>query len=147
VEIREVIFAHGHKNVQATHPTTLEITKEEKLTKRGDCIIAVSADKALTDLSVKFKDYLRKENARISLLIEAGEIVDVVNAFGSRKLILTHPTDMVVRKSNYICSRTLAIQADKASIDLSRKLVEKLKNPEQKVKITLTVKTKEPLRL
>jgi hypothetical protein len=140
VEIREVIFAHGHKNVQATHPTTLEITKEEKLTKRGDCIIAVSADKALTDLSVKFKDYLRKENARISLLIEAGEVVDVINAIGSPKLMLTHPTDMVVRKSSYICNRTLAIQADKAAIDLSRKLVEKLKNPEQKVKITLTVK-------
>ena len=140
MEIREVIFAHGHKNVQATHPTTLEITKEEKLTKRGDCIIAVSADKALTDLSVKFKDYLRKENARISLLIEAGEVVDVINAIGSPKLMLTHPTDMVVRKSSYICNRTLAIQADKAAIDLSRKLVEKLKNPEQKVKITLTVK-------
>jgi hypothetical protein len=141
VEIREVIFAHGHKNVQATHPTTLEITKEEKLTKRGDCIIAVSADKALTDLSVKFKDSLCKENARISLLIEAGEILDVVNALGSPKLILTHPTDIVIRKSNYICNRTLAIQADKAAIDLSRKLVEKLKNPEQKVKITLTIKT------
>lgn len=140
MKIREVIFAHGHKNVQATHPTTLEITKEETLTKRGDCIVAVSADKALTDLSVKFKDYLRKENAKISLLIEAGEVIDVVNAFGSPKLILAHPTDIVVRKSNYICSRTLAIQADKAAVDLSRKLVEKLRNPEQKVKITLTVK-------
>jgi hypothetical protein len=140
VEIKEVILAFGHKNIQATHPTTLEITKEETLTKRGDCIIAVSADKALADLNVDFKDYLRKENARISLLIEAGKIADVVNAFGSPKLILAHPTDMVVRKSNYICSRTLAIQADKAAIDLSRKLVEKLKNPEQKVKITLTAK-------
>jgi hypothetical protein len=140
VEIKEVILAFGHKNIQATHPTTLEITKEETLTKRGDCIIAVSADKALADLNVDFKDYLRKENARISLLIEAGKIADVVNAFGSPKLILAHPTDMVVRKSNYICSRTLAIQADKAAIDLPRKLVEKLKNPEQKVKITLTAK-------
>lgn len=140
MEIKEVILAFGHKNIQATHPTTLEITKEETLTKRGDCIIAVSADKALADLNVDFKDYLRKENARISLLIEAGKIADVINAFGSPKLILAHPTDMVVRKSNYICSRTLAIQADKAAIDLPRKLVEKLKNPEQKVKITLTAK-------
>jgi hypothetical protein len=140
VEIREVIFANGHKNVQATHPTTLEITKENTLTKKGDCIIAVSADKALADLSAEFKGYLRRENAKISLLIEVEEIVGVVNAFGSPKLILTHPTDIVVRKSNYICSRTLAIQADKAAIDLSRKLVEKLKNPEQKAKITLTVK-------
>ncbi|MGB9778293.1 MAG: DUF371 domain-containing protein [Candidatus Bathyarchaeales archaeon] len=140
MEIREIIFAYGHKNVQATHPTTLEITKEKRLTKRGDCVIAVSADKALADLSAPFKDCLRKENARISLLIEAGRVADVVNAFGGSKLILTHPTDIVVRKSSYICARTLAIQADKAALDLSRKLVEKLKNPEQNVKITLTVK-------
>ncbi|MEM3622293.1 MAG: DUF371 domain-containing protein [Candidatus Bathyarchaeia archaeon] len=140
MEIKEVIFAYGHKNIQATHPTTLEITKEERLSKRGDCIIAVSADKALADLSSEFKDFLRKEKAKISLLIEVGEVADVVNAFGSQKLILTHLTDIVVRKSSYICSRTLAIQADKAAIDLSRKLVEKLKNSEQKVKITLTVK-------
>ncbi|MDH7477794.1 MAG: DUF371 domain-containing protein [Candidatus Bathyarchaeota archaeon] len=140
MEIKEVIFAYGHKNIQATHPTTLEITREEKLSKRGDCIIAVSADKALADLNAELKDSLRREKAKISLLIEAGEAADVVNAFGGQKLILTHPTDMVVRKSGYICSRTLAIQADKAAIDLSRNLVEKLKNPEQKVKITLTVK-------
>ncbi|MGC8895602.1 MAG: DUF371 domain-containing protein [Candidatus Bathyarchaeia archaeon] len=140
MEIKEVILAYGHKNIQAINPSTLEITREDTLTRRGDCIIAVSADKALADLNVDFKDSLRKENARISLLIETGEIVEVVNAFGSPKLILTHPTDIVVRKSSYICSRTLAIQADKAAIDLSRKLVEKLKNPEQKVKITLTVK-------
>jgi hypothetical protein len=140
VEIKEVILAYGHKNIQATHPSTLEITKENKLTKRGDCIIAVSAEKALADLSAEFKMNLCKENTRITLLIETGEIVDMVNAFGSPKLILAHPTDIVVRKSKYICNRTLAIQADKAAVDLPRKLVEKLKNPEQKVKITLTVK-------
>ncbi|MDI6690925.1 MAG: DUF371 domain-containing protein [Candidatus Bathyarchaeota archaeon] len=140
MEIKEVIFAYGHENIQATHPTTLEITKEEKLSKKGDCIIAVSADKALADLNSEFKSFLRREKAKISLMVEAGEFADVVNAFGSPKLILAHPTDVVLRKSGYICSRTLAIQADKAAIDLSRKLVEKLKNPEQKVKITLTVK-------
>jgi len=31
----------------------------------------------------------------------------------------------------------LAIRADKAACDLSRELIEKLKNPQQKVKITL----------
>jgi hypothetical protein len=94
----------------------------------------------MVDLSSEFKENLRKENAKITMLIEAGDIVEVVNALGSSRLILAHPTDMVARKSNYICNRTLAIQADKAACDLSRKLVEKLKNPKQKVKITLTVK-------
>jgi hypothetical protein len=136
----EIILAYGHKNIQATHKSTLEITKEAELSKRGDCIIAVSADKAMADLNSEFKKNLRKENAKITILIEAGDTVEVVNALGSSRLILTHPTDMVVRKSNYICNRTLAIQADKAACDLSKKLVEKLKNPKQKVKITLTVK-------
>ncbi|MGQ9530253.1 MAG: DUF371 domain-containing protein [Candidatus Bathycorpusculaceae bacterium] len=140
MEIKEVILAYGHKNIQATHPSTLEITKEKELSKRGDCIIAVSANKALRDLNTEFKEHLRRENAKLKLLIEAGEISNSVNASGSTKLILTHPTDIVIRKSNYICNRTLAIQANKAAIDLSRKLVEKLKNPRQKVKITMTVK-------
>ena len=136
----EIILAYGHKNIQATHKSTLEITKETELSKKGNCIIAVSASKAVADLGSEFKENLRKENAKITMLIEAEDIVEVVNALGSSRLILTHPTDMVARKSNYICSRTLAIQADKAACDFSRKLVEKLKNPKQKVKITLTVK-------
>jgi len=140
MEINEIVFAFGHKNIQATHESTLEITKEAQLSRRGDCIVVVSADKALIDLSSEFKENLRKENARITILIEAGDAVEVVNASGSLRLILTHPTEMVVRKSNYVCSRTLATQADKAACDLSRKLLEKLKNPKQKVKITLTVK-------
>ena len=140
LEIREVIFAFGHENVLATHRTTFEITKEAKLSKGGDCIIAVSADKSLTDLGFEFREGLKREKAKISILIEAGDAGDVVNALGSSKLILSHPTDMVIRKSNYICGRTLAIKADKAACDLSRSLVEKLQNPKQKVKITLTVK-------
>jgi hypothetical protein len=139
MEATEIILGYGHENIQATHKTTFEVTKEVQLTRKGDCIIAISANKTMTDFSSDFKKNLRKENAKITVIIETEDIVEVVNALGSSRLILTHPTDMVVRKSNYICNRTLAIQADKAACDLSRKLVEKLENPKQKVKITLTV--------
>ncbi|MBX5327811.1 MAG: DUF371 domain-containing protein [Candidatus Bathyarchaeota archaeon] len=137
MKFTETIIACGHENIQATHATTFEVTKEKKLSRKGDCIIAVSANKALADLSSEFKKRLRQDNAKLTILIEAGDIADAVTAFGNSKLILTHPTDIVVRKSSYICNRTLAIQADKAACDLSLKLVEKLKNPKQKVKITL----------
>ena len=140
MEITEIILVCGHENIQATHKSTLEITKEPQLSKKGDCIIGVSADKGIADLSLEFKESLRKKNAKMIMLIEAGETAEIVNAFGSPRLILAHPTDMVVRKSSHVCSRTLAIQADKAACDLSRKLVEKLRKPKQKVKITLTVK-------
>ncbi|MFW6111096.1 MAG: DUF371 domain-containing protein [Thermoproteota archaeon] len=140
MEITEVIFAYGHENVQATHETTLEVTEESWLSKSGDCIIAVSADKGMNDLSSRFKDCLRKEKAEMEMVVRVDGIEEVVRASGSSQLILSHPTDMVVRKSSYVCGRTLAIKADKAARDLSRRLVERLKNPEQKVRIELTAR-------
>ena len=140
-EIREIIFGYGHENIRATHKTTLEFTKDKHLTRNGDCIIAVAADKGLADLSREFKENLRKPNAKLTILIEAGGITEQIQAYSSQQLILTHPTDAVIRKSNYHCARTLAIHANKAAADLSRELAKKLINPKEKVKITLTVRT------
>jgi hypothetical protein len=136
-ETRENIVALGHENIQAIHLSTLMFTKEKHLSKTGDCVVGVASDKAVENLSQTFKDALRKPNAKLTIIIEAGGITEEINAFGSPKLILTHLTDMVIRKSDYICNRTLAIRADKSAIDLSRELVEKLNNPKQKVNITL----------
>jgi hypothetical protein len=136
---REKILAFGHVNIQAIHPLTLMFTKEKHLSKTGDCIVAVASDKAVADLSPEFKDKLRKPNAKLTILIEANGLTEQINASGSPKLILTNPTDMVIRKSDYICNRTLAIHADKAANDLPRTFVEKLKDPKQEVKVTLIV--------
>jgi hypothetical protein len=134
-----VFSARGHKNIEATHKTTFEVTREATLTKRGDCIIAVESTRAATNLPFEFKEAARKEGAQIKVTIEAGELKETVKAKGSPKLTFTHPTDLVVRKSDYVCGRTLAIRADKAASDFSRKLVEKLKAANQEVKVTLAV--------
>jgi len=134
-----VFSACGHENVLAAHKTTFEVTKEATLTKQGDCIVAVESTRAAADLPFEFKEAARKEDARITVTIEADELEETVKAKGSPNLQFTHPTDLVVRKSVYVCSRTLAIRADKAASDFSRKLVEKLKDPKQEVKVTLTV--------
>ena len=139
-ELRETIFGYGHENVLATHKTTLEFTRDKHLTKKGDCIVAVGTDKALADLSSEFKEHLRKRNAELTVIIEAGGIEERLKAHGSPRLILTHLTEAVIRKSDYVSDRTLAIRADKAAQDLPRELVEKLRNPWQRVKITLIVR-------
>ncbi|MCX8153165.1 MAG: DUF371 domain-containing protein [Candidatus Bathyarchaeota archaeon] len=140
IEEREIIIGYGHQNIQATHKITLEFTRDWHLTKRGDCILAVATNKALSDLSSSFKETMRKPNAKLTVLINVGDLTEQINAFGSPNLILAHPSDMIVRKSDFICGRTLAIRADKAAWDLSRELIEKLKNPQQKVNITLIAK-------
>ena len=134
-----IFYARGHENVLSTHKTTFEVTKESTLTKQGDCIVAVKSTKGAIDLPPEFKEAARKEGARIMVTVEADEIKETITAEGSPKLQFTHQTDLVVRKSDYVCGRTLAIRANKAAIDFSRDLAKKLKNPNQTIKVTLAV--------
>jgi hypothetical protein len=138
-EVSEVFFGYGHANILATHETTFEFTKDRHLSKKGDCIVAVAASKALDDLNAEFKKRLKKSKANVNIQIEIEQLVERINAYGSPRLILAHPREIVVRRSDYVCSRTLAIKADKAARDLSRALVRKMANPKQKVKISLKV--------
>ncbi len=137
--VREVIFAHGHENIRALHGTTLEITKNEELTPRGDCIIAVGASKAVRDLSENFKSLARRKNATIIVRIEAEGIKDEIHGKGDPRLIFGDPESMVIRKSTYICPRTLMIKANKAAKDIRRDLIELIKKRSVKIKIELEV--------
>ena len=139
--LREVIHCKGHKNVRATHRSPLEITTEDFLTPRGDCIICGSADKALKDLNEEFKEALRK-GSKLRIMIKAGNLRDKLIAHGSPEQKLESPVSMVIRKSDYIDGRTLAIRANKSARDLRRELVELLKNPETEAVVELIIEEK-----
>jgi hypothetical protein len=134
----EFIIAYGHENIRSTNRTTFEITKETHLTKRGDCIIAVDSIKGAAELSQQFKDIACNEGTQITIELEADGEKEIVKAWGSPELTFTHPTDLVVRRSNFVCNRTLAVRADKAACDFSNGIVERLRNPNQKVKVKVT---------
>jgi hypothetical protein len=136
---QEVIEAYGHENVLATHKNTIEFTKEKNLSIKGNCIVAVSSNKSVSELSEEFKRRLRKKEATLIIIIEVDGLLDKIIAKGSSKLSLTNNKDMVIRKSEYICNRTLAIKANKAASDLSKQLIDKLRNPKKRVKITLLI--------
>ena len=137
----EHITAYGHVNIKSINKTTFEITKEAHLTPRGDCIVAVSATRGAVDLSPEFKKIACKQDAHIEIRIAVNGEVETVKAQGHPALTFSHASDLVVRKSEYVCGRTLAIRADKAAFDFPRRLIEKLRNPNQKAKITLTAET------
>ncbi len=75
------------------------LTKDKHLSKTGDCIIAVAANKALADLSDEFKKALKAPNVKLTVLIEVNGLIEQVTAFGSSKLTLTDKNDIVIRKS------------------------------------------------
>lgn len=136
--LREVIHCRGHENVKATHKSTLEFTKENYLTPRGDCILCIKADKGINDLSGEFKAALRA-GKRLLIRIRVEGIVDEVLAEGSLDLILDHEYSMVVRRSTYVDRRTLAVRANKAARDIDRRIVELLRHPEAKAEVELLI--------
>lgn len=137
----ERITSYGHPNVTGKHKTTLEVTKEKELSLRGDCIIGVGAEKGLMDLNERFKDLAMRVDAKMEVTLMAEDIKETITGWGHPDLTFTHPTDIVIRKSDFICSRTLMIKADKSSKELNRKLIEKLKNPNTRLETIIKIKT------
>ena len=118
----------GHKNILSLHQKTLEITKDSELTSNGDCIVGVSANIACMDLPEKMKKKIRNPKTKIRFSIRAGNKKFTIQGNGSKKLSLKHTKDIVLRKSAFTCSRTIAINCDNASSDIPRDFVKILQN-------------------
>jgi hypothetical protein len=84
----ETLWAFGHPNILAIHPTTLMITKDTQVSKNGDCIVAVAANKSLADFSTEFKEKLKKPDTKLSITISAEDVKEIIYASGTQNLIL-----------------------------------------------------------
>ena len=123
---------YGHKNIRSLHQKTIEITTDSNLTLNGDCIIGVNADYACNDIPEKMKKLLRSSKTNILFTIKVKDFSFKVKGKGHDELILTHPHDIVIRKSSFVCPRTLAINCNKASDSIPRKIIKLLQNPDTK---------------
>ena len=132
--ILEKIHAYGNENILCTHKTTIELTKSSSLTKKGNCILGINASKACRDLNPTLIDYIKNGN-KLTVIIKLGKLYESFYGYGNNKLILSNSKDMVFRKSNYICDRTVLINCSKSSMDLSRELINDLKKNNNKFDI------------
>jgi len=122
-----VFFCSGHPSITGTHKTTLEFTKDDSVTEEGDCIIGVSADFS----SVLLKQCLIWDE--ILVTIEVDGLKEQVIA--KTNLDFSSETEIVIRKGDFVSERTLGINADKASSDIDREIIERLKNSKAKITI------------
>ena len=130
----------GHKNILSLHKKTIEITKDCNLTVNGDCIVGINSSFACIDLPEKFKKKIQNPNTEIKFSILTDEHSFIIHGMGSEKLTLEHPNDIVLRKSAFICSRTIAIKCDKASDDIPRNMIKKLQDPKTNGKLVIEIK-------
>ncbi|WP_440949048.1 DUF371 domain-containing protein [Methanosphaerula subterraneus] len=124
--VTETIHCLGHQYVLATHKTTFEVTTEPSLTLQGDCIIGVGADRAGPDLSPAFREALAAEGAVLITTLACDGISVIVRSRGGPGLDLSHPTDLVWRRSPFTCSRTIGVYADHVARTLPKDLIARL---------------------
>lgn len=134
----EIQFS-GHENIRSNHQKTIEITKESHLTPSGDCIIGVNASASCADLPDAIKKKLQDPNSKVNFSIKVGSHEFIVEGRGHENLILTHQEDIVIRKSNFVCPRTLAVKCDKASDLMPREMISLLQNPNTQGTFTIMI--------
>ena len=132
---------HGHPMVRSTHPTTIEVTTDDHLTPKGDCIVGVGASSGCAQLDSQVKRLLRTKGSTVTIRVVVGPTTFVVKAEGDPGLELTHPDDIVIRRSDFVSDRTLAVHADSASMDISREMVHLLRDSDTvgRLEIEVTV--------
>jgi hypothetical protein len=126
MEAQEIIRCHGHPLVLGTHPTTFEVTREVHLTKNGNCIIGVSSDKGCNNLSAEFKRVLAHDDAVLITTLSCGGKTTRIKSHGSSLFTLDHPTDIVWRRSSFVCGRTIGILSDHVAVTLPADLISEL---------------------
>lgn len=136
LKVLEHIEAQGHQNILCAHSSTIELTKDPTLTLNGDCILGIKSSKACADLSKSLVGHIQK-GGKILVEVKCEGITDIFYGFGHKDLSLSHTNDIVFRKSDYKCNRTILINCTKSASEIDRKLIEKLVHKQSKLQIVL----------
>lgn len=126
---------YGHENITARHKTTLEFTKSNELSLKGDCIIGIKADFSIKEIKKFIESLGNNKKIIITIGILDNKIIERINAEVNPDF--NSGMEMVIRKSDFIDERTFAIKADKSACDLSRELIKHITSNNQKVIVSL----------
>ena len=124
---------YGHENITAKHKTTLEFTKSNELSLKGNCIIGVKADFSIKEIK-RFIESLGN-NKKIIITIAENKIIEKINAEINSDF--NSGIEMVIRKSGFIDKRTFAIKADKGACDLRGELIKHIAGNKQKIIVAI----------
>ena len=132
--MKYIFYAYGHPNILGTHKTTLEFTKDKDLTLNGDCIVGINAD---FDLG-KIKKLISLKSKKITITIKAinnKKLKETIKAQINASFDDSH--ELVIRKTDFLSERTLAIKANKAAFELNRELIYFLRCKDTKISVII----------
>ncbi|MBS3176404.1 DUF371 domain-containing protein [Candidatus Woesearchaeota archaeon] len=120
----------GHPNILGKHRNTIEFTKDPKVSLQGDCIVGVGCDFEFRNM----KEMIEKNDEIIVDVIVGNQKF----SFSSKiNKTFTDDHEMVFRRGEFASSRTLGVRTDKAAMDIPRSMMEKMKDPKQKMTVEI----------
>ena len=127
--------AFGHPNILATHKTTLEFTKDNDLSLKGDCIVGVKADFELD----KIKDFIENcKNRKITLIIKTISKKNINEKISAEiNTNFEHDNELVIRKTDFVSERTFATRSNKAAFEMNKDLIDFLKENKNKISVII----------
>ena len=133
-----VIEARGHPNIKATHQSTWQLTTEDEISPRADCIIGVLSSYSCSSLPHWLKTKIR-DRSKLSVSLTVGGSKLTGHFEGHPELELSDETDIVFRKSEFISERTGGIRCNFSAKDLPEQMRIALKDPTVILRVKIKV--------
>ena len=124
----------GHPNVTAAHAKTLELTRDEAISRRATCVLGVASthdDRALLEL-----------RGRVEVTLESEGASDTFTATMSPFFL--GDSSLVFRRGPGLRGRTVAFDASKTAATIDRTLVTRLGSSTSTLHVTITAVDDEP---
>ncbi len=123
-------YAFGHAGIEGTHKGIFEFTQKTGVIPKGDAIIGTRAHFEPDAISA-----LAQVSSKIKITLQVRTYTETI--VGDTNKSYAPGSDIIVRKGPQRSPSTLVINADKAACDLNKKMIELLKNPEERMTVTL----------
>jgi len=122
--------AYGHAGIEGTHKGVLELTQKTGVIPKGDCVIGTRSDFQPDAVSA-----LAQVSKKIKMTLNVRTYSETIT--GESNSGFVPGNDIIVRKGPQRSPSTLIINADKSAGDLSKKMIELLKSPEEHIVVIL----------
>ena len=122
--------AYGHAGIEGTHKGVLELTQKTGVIPKGDSVIGTRSDFQPDAVSA-----LAQVSKKIKMTLNVRTYSETIT--GESNSGFVPGNDIIVRKGPQRSPSTLIINADKSAGDLSKKMIELLKSPEEHIVVIL----------
>jgi hypothetical protein len=122
--------AYGHAGIEGTHKSVLEFTQKTAVIPKGDSVIGTRSDFQPDAVSA-----LAQVSKKLMITLKVRSYSETIT--GECNMGFMPGNDIIVRKGPQMSPSTLIVNADKSAGDLSKKMIELLKNPEERMIVTV----------